>query len=325
MLPFRWLDKAAVDTTSIVGRHEYQLRAADHRPSKWKLCTVTQVEEVKRIIKLIPVWLTTFAYGVVFAQTSTLFVSQVKTMNTSMGNFHVPEPSFQVFMTLTVLLLLPLYDRVFVPMARKVTGFEQGITMLQRIGVGLFFSFLSMVTAAIIEERRLRVASQSGLLDNAKVPLPMSAFWIIPQYVLIGIADVFTLVGEQEFFYDQVPDSMRSLGIAFYLSSNGVGSFISSLLVTITSSTTGKSWILPTNLNRSRIDLFYWLLAAMSMFNLMAFMGVAFFYQYKKVKSPNAQGNLDNGTAPSHTGLSQKDILQRYHNRPSNASSTSSA
>ncbi|KAH7434655.1 hypothetical protein KP509_06G028700 [Ceratopteris richardii] len=314
----KFLDKAAVITTSNTTGHEHTISAS--QPSAWKLCTVTQVEEAKLVMKLIPVWLTTFAYGVVFAQTATLFVSQVKTLDALIGSFKVPAASFQVFMALTVLVLLPVYEKWFVPVMKKFTGLERGITMLQRVGVGLLFSVLSMVTAALVEARRLRVASHSGLLDNPSVILPMSAFWIVPQYVLIGVADVFTLVGEQEFFYDQVPDSMRSLGMALYLSANGVGSFISSLLVTIVSSTTSKPWLEPANLNRSRVDLFYWLLAILSMINLMLFMVVAFFYKYKKVKSTNTGQAPCNGTSVD-TGNNHVVGLQHYQHHSSEANS----
>jgi solute carrier family 15 (peptide/histidine transporter), member 3/4 len=43
----------------------------------------------------------------------------------------------------------------------------------------------------------------------------------VPQYVLIGVADVLTIV----------PDSLRSLGLALYLSILGIGSFLSGMLV----------------------------------------------------------------------------------------------
>jgi peptide/histidine transporter 3/4 len=101
---------------------------------------------------------------------------------------------------------------------KKITGNERGITVFQRIGIGMFLSVLCMVSAALVEKKRTHVASTHGLLDTPKTAIPLSIFWLIPQFVLLGIADVFTLVGLQEYFYDQVPDSMRSLGISFYLS-----------------------------------------------------------------------------------------------------------
>ncbi|KAB8088631.1 hypothetical protein EE612_013287, partial [Oryza sativa] len=39
------------------------------------LCTVTQVEEVKCILKMLPIWLCTIVYSVVFTQMASLFVA----------------------------------------------------------------------------------------------------------------------------------------------------------------------------------------------------------------------------------------------------------
>ena len=153
--------------------------------SSWRLCTVTQVEEVKLVARVAPVWLTTFTYGVMVAQTSTVYVSQVSSMETS----RVPPASFQASMTLVVLLWVPIYERV--------AGGGAHMTTLRRIGVGLFLSVLSVAAAALVDGRRLEASAR------------MSAWWTVPQYVLLGIADVYTLVGEQEFFYDQVLGSFR--------------------------------------------------------------------------------------------------------------------
>lgn len=52
---------------------------------------------------------------------------------------------------------------------------------------------------------------------NSADPVSMSVFWLAPPFMILGTGDAFSLVGLQEYFYDQVPYIMRSLGIAFYL------------------------------------------------------------------------------------------------------------
>jgi dipeptide/tripeptide permease len=42
----------------------------------WKLCTVTQVEEIKSILRLLPIWHCTILYSVVFTQMASMFVVQ---------------------------------------------------------------------------------------------------------------------------------------------------------------------------------------------------------------------------------------------------------
>lgn len=150
----------------------------------------------------------------------------------------------------------------------------------------MIFSSLAMVVAALVEKKRLEVA-ENQITEGGKIrQLPMSVFWLAPQFIILGIGDGFTLVGLQEYFYDQVPDSMRSLGMAFYLSVIGMGNFFSSFLITIVDRLTekgGSSWF-SKDLNTSRLDNFYWLLAAMNGLNLCAYVFLARRYSYKKVQ-----------------------------------------
>ncbi|KAL3639489.1 hypothetical protein CASFOL_017396 [Castilleja foliolosa] len=114
----------------------------------------------------------------------------------------------------------------------------------------------------------------------------MSVFWLAPQFLIMGIADGFGLVGLQEYFYDQVPDSMRGIGIGLYLSVGGAANFLSSLMITLVDRVTeknGESWI-GKDLNSSRIDCFYWLLAGINAVNLCIYAIVASRYSYKNVK-----------------------------------------
>ncbi|KAJ0776344.1 putative proton-dependent oligopeptide transporter family, MFS transporter superfamily [Helianthus annuus] len=73
------------------------------------------------------------------------------------------------------------------------TNIHSGITMLQRIGIGILISIVSMVVAAIIETKRLKVAREYGLLDDPNAMVPMKIWWLLPQYLLAGAGDVLQL------------------------------------------------------------------------------------------------------------------------------------
>lgn len=157
--------------------------------------------------------------------------------------------------------------------------------MLQRIGVGIFLSVLIMVIGALVEEQRLVTAAEHGLLDKPDETVPMNVWWLAPQYLLLGVADVFTMVGLQELFYDQVPVELKSLGLALYLSIFGIGSFLSGLLIYLIELMTSRagrgSWF-SDNLNRAHLDYFYWLLGGISTLTLAAYVYYAKSYVYKK-------------------------------------------
>lgn len=253
---------------------------------KVRVCTVHDVEDAKAILRLVPIWCTCLAYAIVFAQAATLFTKQGATMDRAItATFEIPAASFQSIIHICVVIMVPIYDRVLVPAVRTVTKKPAGITMLQRIGIGMFFSVMLMVTAALVEMRRLAIAQEHGLVDQPDATVPMSAWWLAPQYVLFGVADVFAMIGLQEFFYDQVPVDLKSVGLALYLSVFGVGSFLSGFLISIIDGATSgdgrDSWF-SSNLNRGHIDYFYWLLAAISGVMMLLYFYYARSYVYKR-------------------------------------------
>eukprot|EP00253_Pinus_taeda_P009956 PITA_09956 len=287
---FKWLDKAAIaveanaNADNISGRRSIRTQ----NPSPWRVCTVTQVEETKLILRMVPIWLCCLIFGMCISQGTTFFVKQGVSMDRRLGShFEIPPASLLTFSAGSMILFVAIYDRFLVPVAKKVTGRERGITLLQRIGIGMFISILFMVSAALVETRRVDMAKKYHGVVGAPVRLPISVFWLVPQFVLLGIADVFTLVGLQEYFYDQGPDGMRSLGIAFYLSVVGVGNFLSTFLITIVEKVTElrghESWF-TTNPKGLHWDYFYWLLAVLGALNLCVYLYAARSYTYKKVK-----------------------------------------
>jgi peptide/histidine transporter 3/4 len=254
-----------------------------------KICK-NDVKEAKSVLRLIPIWASCLVYAIVFAQSPTLFTKQGASMDRSIGpNFKIPAATLQSFISLSIVILIPIYDRVFVPITRMVTHRTSGITMLQRIGIGIALSILSMVVAATVETKRLNVARTSQLIDQPNMTVPMSVWWLVPQYLLFGASDVFTMVGLQEFFYDQIPSELKSLGLALYLSIFGVGSFISSFLISIIDKTTrssdgGDGWF-SDNLNKGHLDYFYWLLASISTVAFVAYLLFAKSYIYNRANT----------------------------------------
>ncbi|GFZ02417.1 major facilitator superfamily protein [Actinidia rufa] len=280
---FRFLDKAM-----IIDETDKSSKTRD----PWRLCSVNQVEEAKLILGLVPIWLTCLMFNVVIAQLSTYFTKQGSTMVRTIGSSHfqVPAASIQVCTGLTILIAVPLYDRLLVPIARNLTGHPTGITMLQRMGIGIFLSILTMVVSALVEAKRVKIAKYHGLINSTKAIVPIRVWWLLPQYILCGLSDVFTVVGLQELFYDQMPEGMRSMGAAAHIGIVGMGSFLSSAAISVMqviSSKFGDEW-LSDNLNQARLDCFYWVLAGLSAVNFCFYVLVAKGFVYKKSECDDA-------------------------------------
>jgi hypothetical protein len=92
-------------------------------------------------------------------------------------------------------------------------------------------------------------------------------------------------VGQIELFYDQAPESMKSLGTAMSLAAYGAGSYLSSAVLSLVDRVTaaGESstpWV-GNDLNASRLDRYYAFLAALAAANLAAFLALSCRYNYR--------------------------------------------
>lgn len=264
----RFLDKASVKTGST---------------SPWMLCTVTHVEETKQMLRMIPILVATFVPSTMVAQVNTLFVKQGTTLDRHIGSFKIPPASLAAFVTLSLLVCVVLYDRFFVRIMQRLTKNPRGITLLQRMGIGLVLHTIIMVVASVTENYRLRVAKEHGLVESGG-QVPLSIFILLPQFILMGTADAFLEVAKIEFFYDQAPESMKSIGTSYSSTTLGIGNFISSFLLSTVSRITKehghKGWIL-NNLNDSHLDYYYAFFAVLNFLNLIFFAIVTRLYVYR--------------------------------------------
>ncbi|CAL4956365.1 unnamed protein product [Urochloa decumbens] len=157
------------------------------------------------------------------------------------------------------------------------TGDARGLSQLRRLGVGLALSVAAMAYAALVEARRLAAAAT-----------PMSIAWQAPSFALIGAAEVFTTSGLLEFFYDQSPGGMKSMGTSLAHLAIAAGSYLNSAVLGAVAWATARGgapgWI-PDNLDEGHLDYFFWLMAALSVVNLLHFVHCSGRYRGNKAGS----------------------------------------
>ncbi|KAM7459375.1 hypothetical protein LguiA_036369 [Lonicera macranthoides] len=265
----RFLNKACVI------KDPQQPSAFDEKTSNsWSLCTTEQVEELKALLKVIPIWSTGMIMSINISQ-PTFSVLQATSMDRHItSSFEIPAGSFGFFTVVAVVLWIVLYDRVILPLASRIMGRPAHLTAIQRMGIGIFISTLSMVVTAIVESVRRGIAINDGHLTEPYAVVRMSAMWLVPQFCLAGFSEALNAVAQNEFYFSEFPTSMASIASTL----NGLGMSGGSLLASLVmngvdhvTNTGGKeSWV-TSNINEGRYDYYYWVLGGLSMLNMVYF------------------------------------------------------
>ncbi|KAL4368855.1 hypothetical protein GQ457_05G024310 [Hibiscus cannabinus] len=272
----RFLNKAC-----IIKNTEQDIAPDGSASNPWSLCTVEQVEELKALIKVLPLWSTGIIMSINLSQNS-FPVLQATSMDRHLTKeFQIPAGSYGMFNIISLAVWVILYDRAILPMASKLKGKPVRIGVKLRMGIGLFLTCLAMAVSAIVENTRRRKAIREGFLNNPQAVVNMSALWLVPQFCLNGLAEAFTAIGQTEFFYSELPKSMSSIAAALFGLGLAVANLLASVVVSIIDDITSRggkvSWV-SSNINKGRIDNYYWVLAILSFINLLYYFVCAWAY-----------------------------------------------
>ncbi|XVF24951.1 hypothetical protein REPUB_Repub13aG0172000 [Reevesia pubescens] len=272
----RFLNKAC-----IIKNPDQDIATDGSASNPWSLCTVEQVEELKALVKVLPLWSTGIIMSINLSQTS-FPVLQANSMDRHLTKkFQIPAGSYAMFNIISLALWVIFYDRLILPMASKIKGKPVRIGVKLRMGIGLFLTCMAMVVSAIVENARRRKAIRDGFLNNPTAVLNMSAMWLVPQFCLNGLAEAFTAIGQTEFFYSELPKSMSSIAAALFGLGMAVANLLASVVVSIIDDVTSRgrkeSWV-SSNINKGRIDNYYWVLAILSFINLFYYFLCAWAY-----------------------------------------------
>ncbi|TYH16310.1 hypothetical protein ES288_A05G107100v1 [Gossypium darwinii] len=280
---FRFLNRAAMKTEGDIDSDGLIARP-------WKLCSLEQVENLRTVIRLVPIWSSGIFLITPVAIQSSIAVTQALSMDRHLGsNFKIPAASIIVVILVSSSFFVALFDRFVFPTWQKLTG--RPLTLLQRIGIGHVIIVISMAISAMVESKRLKTIHDNKLeaLPGAIVPMPV--WWLFPQLVVIGIDDAFHFPGQTALYYHEFPASLRSIATAMVSLVVGIAFYVSTALVELIRKLTG--W-LPGNINSGRLDNLYWILVTAGALNFMYFLVCAKLYKCRNIeKEVDANSGFD--------------------------------
>lgn len=182
-----------------------------------------------------------------------------------------------LFDTFVILIFVPIFDLYIYPWYERWTG--QPMKNLFKIEIGFVFCILAMLVAGGVEiwrKSKKSVESIGSNCDDVFVPMSELTIWAqIPQYVLVGIAEILVSISSYELFYSEVPTEMRSVCQALNLLTTSLGSMVTGGINSIFA-----SW-LPDNLNDGHLEYVYFFIAGLAAVGYFALRWVSSSFVYK--------------------------------------------
>ncbi|XP_053140017.1 solute carrier family 15 member 3 [Hemicordylus capensis] len=261
------------------------------------------VSNFQAMVKILLVLLTLIPYWMVYFQMQSTYYLQglhllipsifqhsylnSSTHPTSINSYTLPDAWLLLANVVVLLILVPLKDRIIDPFLAKRKLLPSA---LRRMALGMFFGITSVIAAGVLETKRLEyvnnnqtISQQIGKDKYFAAPLPI--WWQIPQYLLIGISEIFASIPGLEFAYSEAPKSMQGaiMGLFFFIS--GVGSLLGSGLLTLLSVSPNGWMNCPEdygNINKCRMDYYFFLLAAIQTVTCVLFVWISVHYERHK-------------------------------------------
>ncbi|XP_019250589.1 PREDICTED: protein NRT1/ PTR FAMILY 2.7-like isoform X2 [Nicotiana attenuata] len=242
----------------------------------WKLCTVQQVEDLKTLIKLFPLWTTgLFLYTPLVIQASLAILQALKMDRRFGSHFKIPAGSVVVFTLISTCITITFTDRVLFPLLNRCI--RSSLTPLRRVGIGHLLTVVSMALSALVESKRIKIVKSH---HQNNVAAPMSVFLLAPQLAITGIGLAFHSPGYAGFYYQEFPASLKSTSTAVVAVFVGAAFYLGNGVMDLVQSVTG--W-LPENIDNGRLDNVFWVVCVIGAANSVYYLVCASLYKYKNV------------------------------------------
>lgn len=243
----------------------------------WRLCSVEQVEDLKVLLRIFPLWSTSTFLSISIGIQLGLTVLQALTMDRTLGpHFSISAGSFVVSSLAATAISLCLLDRFLLPLWRRLTRHTP--TPLQRVGLGHVFNAAGMAASALVERAREGVVRSHHKESEANWVVPMSALWLVVPLVLTGVGEAFHFPGQVALYYREFPAMLRNTSTGMIAVIIALGFYLSTAVIDLIRRTTG--W-LPDNINTSRLEKVYWIVTVLAIANFGYYVACAALYRYQ--------------------------------------------
>ncbi|KGL85315.1 Solute carrier family 15 member 3, partial [Tinamus guttatus] len=246
--------------------------------------------------KILPVMLTFIPYWMVYFQMQSTYYLQGLHLRipsifqhgqahaSTTQNYMFPDAWLLLANVVVLLALVPLKDRVIDPF---LVRWKLLPSALKRMALGMLFGLASILTAGVLERERLQYVHHNQTVSqhigkDSYVAASLPIWWQIPQYLLIGISELFVSIPGLEFAYSEAPKSMKGviMGLFFFIS--GVGSLLGSGLLTLLSLPSHGWMHCPEdygNINNCHMDYYFFLLAGIQLVTCLLFAWISVHYE----------------------------------------------
>ncbi|PKX89838.1 putative POT peptide transporter [Aspergillus novofumigatus IBT 16806] len=168
----------------------------------------TFVDELKRALVACRVFLLYPIFWLCNGQANNNLVSQASSLKT----YGMPHDMMGLFNPLTILIAVPLFERLINPALRR---FGIPFKPISRMTTGFVAIAFAIAIAAIIQQ-----------LIYQSPPSHVSILLQVPVYALIGLSEFFASLSGMEYAYTKAPRSMRSIVSALFLLTCTIGSTV---------------------------------------------------------------------------------------------------
>uniref|UniRef100_A0A8C2W8V4 Solute carrier family 15 member 5 n=1 Tax=Chinchilla lanigera TaxID=34839 RepID=A0A8C2W8V4_CHILA len=253
----------------------------DHAKKKNGGCySEPHVEDTKFFFTLLPFFIFQILYRTCVMQIPSGYYLQTMNSNLNLDGFLLPIAVMNAISILPLLILVPFmecFSTCLFPWKRD--GPFQSACII----AGNLSAALSVMVAGCFEIHRKQFPPvEQPLSAKVLTVSSMPGLHLVLQYILLGVAE--TLVNPAS--YSFAPRTIRGTSMNFLTLFNGFGCYTGALLVKLVYLISEGNWF-PNTLNKGNLENFFFLLASLTLLNVLGFWSVS--QRYCNLNHFNAQ------------------------------------